>query len=157
MSREANSGSSGVGPAAALAFSGIGFVALAICGLGIASLVTNTDVITTRGLGQIPGVVGFVGALAGWAGATWVGLRRTRPSFFTAGWACAAGYLAYIFVTGIAAAIAVADTAVGGSVAAALAVGWPGGIIAFAAFIASWSAIALVRTRAQPPQWPWER
>ncbi|MBB2975415.1 hypothetical protein FHX49_000981 [Microbacterium endophyticum] len=156
MSQGANSGSSGVSPATALAFAGTGFIALAICGLGLASLVTNTDVIVTTGLGQVPGVVGFLAATAAWAAVVWVGVRRSHPSFFTAGWACAASYVAYVAVTGIAAAVAVSDLAVGTSVSAALAVGWPGGIIALSAFTAAWSAVALVRTRARPPQWPWE-
>ena len=49
-----------------------------------------------------------------------------------------------------------ADLAVAAAVAGRIATTWFGVVVAAAALIAAWGGIALVRTRAQRPRWPWE-
>ncbi|MCX6500805.1 MAG: hypothetical protein NT132_00025 [Microbacterium sp.] len=146
-----------VRPAVALAFCLIGFFALIVAGLGLSSLATDTDVISTPGLGQVPGVIGVAAASIAFAGTVWGTIRRPHPSFGAAFVVVVAAWLAYVLITGIAAAVVVADIGAGMAVTGSLAIGWPGLIVAAAALIAGWTAIALVRTRAARPQWPWER
>lgn len=146
-----------VRPSLALALCAVGFFALVIAGLGFASLLTDADVIAVRGLGQLPGIIGIAAACAAFAGALWAAVRRPRPSFWAVGTTVAVTYLAYVLATGIAATVVSADLGAGLAVTGELAAGWPGAVVAAAALVASWAGVALVRTRATRPRWPWER
>lgn len=144
-------------PALALGYAVVGFVALAIGGLGVTSLVVNQDVLAVPGpFTQVPGVGGMVLATAAFAGALWPALRRTRPSFvgaLIAGLAAVLGYLAGVW---IGALIAGVDPTAATAAVGRVATSWFGAVLAVAAFIAGWGGIALVRTRAHRPRWPWE-
>jgi len=145
-----------VHPAVALALGTAGYVALVIFGLGMTSLVLDRDVIAVPGLGQVPGITGTTLSTIGWAAAVWASVRRPRPSF---GGAAASAVLAYLgFVAGIAVGglIAGADAAAAFSASGGVAVSWFGLIVAIAAGAAGWGTIALVRTSADRPRWPWE-
>ncbi len=155
MSGSAPRGGS-VRPALALALTTVGFFALTIAALGVVSLLTATDVITVTGLGPIPGALGVAAAGAGFAGALAPLLRPPRPSYTAAVIAAAAAYLAYVLVTVVAAAVAAGDVAVALAVGEDLAAGWPGLVVAASAGAAGWAAVALTRTRAARPRWPWE-
>lgn len=146
-----------VRPPVALAFSLVGFVALLIFGLGMTSLATNQDVIATRGLGQLPGILGPVLASAAFAAATWAGVTRPRPSFVSALWIAVAAFLADLLGIGIGVLVAGVDPLVAMGVVGRMATTWFGAVVAGAALVAGWCAIALVRTRARRPRWPWER
>ncbi|GAA2986326.1 hypothetical protein JOD63_002291 [Microbacterium terrae] len=145
-----------VRPAAALALATISFVALFIFGLGMTSLATGEDVIAVRGLGQSPGIVAAVVATGVFAVALWPGLRRVPPTYWAAAWTAAATFLAYLL------ALVVAVVATGGDLASAVAVAgristtWFGVVVAGAAAVCAWGGVALVRTRASRPRWPWE-
>ena len=145
-----------VRPAVALVFCLIGFFALTVAGLGLASLATDSDVIAVRGLGLWPGVIGIAAAVAAFAGTVWSAVRRVRPSFGAVVVVVVGTWLAYVLVTGLVAVIVAADLGAGIAVTGGLAVGWPGLVVAAAALVAGWSAIALVRTGAARPRWPWE-
>jgi hypothetical protein len=165
-----------VRPLTALAFATMGFVALAIFGLGMTSLVTGQDVIATPGLGQTPGITGMVLATLAFAAGLWAAIggggggtavpgsapadadaASTRhPSFWGAAWTTVACFLAYIGGVWLAALVTGSDLAVATAVAGRLATSWFGLVIAGAAFVCAWSGIALVRTRAHRPRWPWE-
>lgn len=145
-----------VAPAVALVFTLVGFIALIIAGLGVVSLVTNEDVIATEGLGQLPGVLGIAAAAAAFALVVWIALRRTRPSFWNALWAGIASFLSYLLGVAIGVLLTGADPAVAAGVAGRLATSLFGVIVLLAALVAAWSAIALVRTSARRPRWPWE-
>ncbi|MFT4211213.1 MAG: hypothetical protein QM626_05010 [Microbacterium sp.] len=146
-----------VRPAVALAFCLVGYVALVIAGLGLASLATDSDVISAPGIGQSPGAVGMLAAAAAFAGVLWWVIRLRHPAFGSVVFVIAATYVAYVIVTGLAVTIEAADIAAGLAVAGRLAIGWPGAVVAAAALVAGWAGIALVRTRAGRPRWPWER
>lgn len=145
-----------VRPLTALAFATAAFVALLIFGLGMVSLVLGEDVIETPGLGQIPGIAAVVLATVAFALGLWAALRRPHPSFWGAAWTMAATYLAYLAGVWFGAVATGADLAVAVAVAGRIATSWFGAVIAGAAVVAAWGGIALVRTDASRPRWPWE-
>jgi len=121
------------------------------------SLFTNTDVIDTPGLTAVPGAAGIVVSGCGFALVLGAGLRAPHPSFFTALWAALAAALAYLAGVWVAALVSGADAALATSVVGRLAVGWVAPVVAVSAFVTGWAAIAVARTGARPPRWPWER
>lgn len=143
-------------PPVALAFAVIGFVALVILGLGMTSLALDADVIAVRGLGQVPGVIGMLAAAAGFAGSLWIGVRSPHPSFWTAPVAALAAYLGEALGVLAGAVATGADLAAAVAAAGGIAVGWAGLVIGVAGLVAAWGGVALVRTRASRPRWPWE-
>jgi len=145
-----------VRPLVALGLATAGFIALLIFGLGMTSLLLDENVIAVRGLGQIPGVVGTTLATAGFAATTWAGVRRARPSYGTAGLAAVAAFLGYGVGVWIGAVGGGADLAAATRAAGGVLTSWFGAVIAGAALVSSWGAVALVRTRAERPRWPWE-
>lgn len=145
-----------VAPRTALVFASIGFGALLIFGLGITSLLTSSDVIAVPGLGELPGVLSVAGAVAAFAGTLWAGIRRDRPSYWTALWTAAATFLAYLLCAGIGALFAGHGITTGLAVVGQLATRWFGLVVVGTALVAAWGGIALVRTRSRRPRWPWE-
>ncbi len=159
-------------PAVALAFATIGFSALTIFGLGMVSLAIGEDVIATPGLGQVPGIAGVILAVLAFAGGLWASIGRSSreadaadpgrpgggrgPSFWGVVWTTAACFLAYIGGVWFGVLTTGAGLAVATGVAGRLATSWFGAVIAGAAFVSAWAGIALVRTRAHRPRWPWE-
>lgn len=134
----------------------ISYFALAVFGLGALSVATDTDIISVPGLGQAPGVIGMVVAVAVFALMLWSSLRRNRPSYVATVAIALLAALAHLVVVwfalllgpGIVIATAVAGELVRGGASAVLVI---------AGLIAGWGGIALRRTRAEHPRWPWER
>jgi hypothetical protein len=147
----------GVRPAVAVALTLVTFVALVVFGLGMTSLLTESDVITTPGLGVLPGVIGVALAAGAYAAVTATALRSEHPSYLTALWAAIACYLAYLAGVWAAAVVGGDHPAAATATAGRLAIGWWAPIVAAAAFVCAWSAVALRRTHARRPRWPWER
>ncbi|KQP69638.1 hypothetical protein ASF40_17440 [Microbacterium sp. Leaf288] len=174
-----------VRPPVALAFATMGFVALLIFGLGMTSLAMGEDVIASPGLGQAPGITGVVCATLAFAGGLWAAIARAssrtdaaaptggaapaaagpgsiagagarHPSYWGAAWTTAATFLAYLGGVWFGAVFTGADLGVATAVVGRLATTWFGFVVASAAFVSSWAGIALVRTRARRPRWPWE-
>ena len=145
-----------VRPVTALVFATAGYVALVIFGLGMTSLATGEDVIETPGLGQTPGVVGTLLSTALFAAGLWTAVRRRPASFWGAAWTTAAAFLGYVGGVWLGAIVTGTDLATATAVAGRIATSWFGLVVAGAAFVASWAGIALVRTRARRPRWPWE-
>jgi hypothetical protein len=145
-----------VRPITALAFATASFVALLIFGLGMTSLLLGEDVIEVSGLGQLPGIIATVFATAAFAGGLWAAVRMRHPSFWGAAWTTAATFLAYLVGVWFGAEATGADLAVAAAVAGRIATTWFGAVIAGAALVAAWGGIALVRTGASRPRWPWE-
>ncbi|MBZ4487611.1 hypothetical protein LQ938_02165 [Microbacterium sp. cx-55] len=141
----------------ALVLTGVGFLALVIAGLGIGSLNADADVIAVPGLGPLPGPLAVVGSGVAYALVAWQAVRLARPRFTAVIGVTIASYLAYGIVGGVAALFATGSLGATTTVAIELLLRWPGLVVAASAAIASWCAIALVRTRATQPRWPWER
>ncbi|WP_052674739.1 hypothetical protein [Microbacterium oxydans] len=135
----------------------IGFFALAVFGLGALSVATDTDIIAVPNLGQVPGVAGMIAAVASFALVLWSTLRRSQPSYAaTIAIALTAG-LAHLIVVWIAVLIGDGNLVLATAVAGDLVRGGASAVIVLAALIAGWGGIALRRTRAEHPRWPWER
>ena len=145
-----------VRPLVALAFATATFIALLIFGLGMLSLFLNEDVIEAPGLGQVPGICAVACSMIAFAGSLWAAVRMQSPSFWGAAWTTAATFIGYLVGLWFGAVATGADLAVATAVAGRIATTWFGVVVAGAALIASWGGIALVRTRAQRPRWPWE-
>lgn len=156
MSGGAQSGGGSVRPVTALVFATAAFVALLIFGLGMTSLATGQDVVATPGLGQIPGAVATVLATAVFAASLWAAVRRAPASYWGSVWTTAGTFLAYVVGLWFGAVATGADLAVAAAVAGRIATTWFGLVIAGAAFVCAWGGIALARTRASRPRWPWE-
>ena len=152
-----SSDSGGLRPGLATAFAVVGFGALAICGLGVTSLLTGTDVVAVRGLGPVPGAVGFAAALLAVAVGIATGLRRTHPSYLLAVPVGLGAVIAYLAALTVAAWAVGVDPARAVAAAGEFALSWFALVLLVAAAAAAWTGVALVRTRAHPPQWRWER
>lgn len=182
--RERGGGS--VRPPVALAFATVSFVALLIFGLGMTTLLLEEDIVATPGFGQMPGVIATVCAVGAFALGLWIairpprartrgtdatttpvpqaaqaptgeGTRAARPSFWNALWIVAATLLAYLVGLWWGAVLTGADLGVASGVAGRIGSSWFALVIAGAALVAAWGGIALVRTRAGRPRWPWEK
>ncbi|MDY0984808.1 hypothetical protein SOM10_12975 [Microbacterium sp. CFBP9023] len=149
--------SPGVSVILALVLATISFFALAVFGLGALSVATDRDIIAVPGLGQVPGAVGMLAAVVAFALSLWGSLRRSHPSFLAVPAVALATALAHLVVLWIAVAVASGDLIVATVVAGDLVRGGASAVLLAAGAIAAWGGIALRRTRAQQPQWPWER
>lgn len=149
--------SPGVSVILALVLATISFFALAVFGLGAVSIATDSDIIAVPGLGQLPGAIGMLAAVVAFALSLWSSLRRTQPSFVSAPAVALAAALAHLVVVWIGVIAASGDIIVATVVAGDLVRGGASAVLLVASAIAAWGGIALRRTRARHPQWPWER
>jgi len=126
-------------------------------GLGVLSLFAERDLISVPRLGQLPGVVGMVLAVAVFALALWGVLANPRPSFVATVFLALGAALVHL--GGVwAAAVAEGAGAIDATAAAGqLVLGGASAVIVVAALVAAWGAIALRRTEARAPRWPWEK
>lgn len=148
---------SGVRPGMAVLLATVGFFALLVGGFGILSLLLDADVISTPGIGLLAGALAAAAAVAGFALVLWRATRAPRPSYSAAGLATLVAVVAYLALLWIGALVqgaglALATAAVGGFVTS-----WFVVLLAGCAFVAGWCGVALVRTEARRPRWPWER
>lgn len=146
--------SEGVAPPIAAFFATVGFAALAICGFGFTSLLTDTDVLASPMLGQGAGITGMLSAGAVFAGAVYGAIRRA--AYVGAIWVAVAAVSAYLAGIVLGGILSGADPAVAVGSAGAFALSWYLVVLAVPAAAAAWAGIALGRTRASRPQWPWE-
>lgn len=135
----------------------VSFFALTIMGLGVLSLFAERDIIAVPGLGQLPGVVGMTLAVLLFALALWGVLADPRPSFVATVFLALGAALVHL--GGVwGAAVAEGAGAVDATAAAGqLVLGGASAVIVVAAVIAAWVSIALRRTAARAPRWPWEK
>lgn len=146
-----------VGPGIALAFATVGYVSVLILGLGLVSLWTDAAIVEAPGLGQIPGIAGSTLSIIAFATTLGSIVRRRNPSFWSSVWVAAGALLAYLAGLWLAALFTGAGIGVATGVVGRIATTWFGVVIAGAALVAAWGGIALVRTRARRPRWPWEQ
>lgn len=135
----------------------ISFFALAVFGLGALSVATDTDIISTPDLGQTPGVAGMLAAVISFASLLWATLRRRRPSFVSTITVALVAVLAHLAVVWFAVLLGTSDIVIATAVAGDLVRGGVSAVLLAAALVAAWGGIALRRTRAEHPRWPWER
>ena len=135
----------------------IGFFAIAVFGLGVLSVVTDADIISVPDTGQAPGIVGMIVAVAVFAGILYLAVRITHPKFRSV-WAISiATAFAHMLAAAIGALIATGDFVNALAVMGELITGGASVVILATSAIAGWAGVALRRTRAKRPRWPWER
>lgn len=144
-------------PGATLALAAVTYGALAICLTGFASLLTDTDVIAVSGLSPAPGALAVLVSVLTFAAALPPVVWAPRPAYTAVvpvALAAVLAHLAGLWLLAIAfgSGVATATAAVAGSV-----IGWASPTFLAAAAVAAWGAVAVRRTRARPPHWPWER
>ncbi|MGM7698630.1 hypothetical protein [Microbacterium sp. A84] len=135
----------------------IGFFALAVFGLGALSIATDADIIAIPGVGQAPGIVGMVIAVAVFAGILWLAVRIKHPRFRSVWTISITTALVHLLAVGLVAAIATGEFVTAMAVMGGLITGGASLVILLVAAVASWAGVALRRTKAKHPQWPWER
>ncbi|MEV4775740.1 hypothetical protein [Microbacterium sp. LWH12-1.2] len=133
------------------------FFALTVFGLGAMSVATDTDIIAVPGLGQSPGIVGMLAALVVFATTLSTALRRQHPTFLAAPVTALTTALVHLMAVWFATLVSSGDLVIATVVAGGLVQGGPSLVLLLAAAIAAWGGIALRRTRAEHPRWPWER
>ncbi|KJQ54043.1 hypothetical protein [Microbacterium sp. SA39] len=134
----------------------MGFFALAVFGLGAVSLLTDAEIIAVPGLGPVPGIIGMISAVVGFALMLLSALRRQQPSFFaTISISLVAG-LAHLTGVWVAVLSGSGSIVIATAVAGDLVRGGASAVLLLAAAIAAWGGIALRRTRAARPRWRWE-
>lgn len=135
----------------------IGFFALAVFGLGALSVVTDAEIIEVPQAGQAPGIVGMIFAVAVFAAVLYLAVRINHPKFRSV-WAIAiATAFAHMLAAGIGALAVTGDFVNAMAVMGELITGGASLVVLVAAAIAGWAGVALRRTRAKRPRWPWER
>ncbi|MFF7293007.1 hypothetical protein ACFY9N_10790 [Microbacterium sp. NPDC008134] len=157
MSNPRGPESAGVSPVLAVVFATIGFFALTIFGLGGVSVLTDTDIIATPGLGQWPGIGGMAASVLAFALLLWSVVRRPAPSFFSTLVIAVSTALVHLAAVWIAVASVAGSALLATAVAGDLVRGGASAVLLVAAAIGAWAGIALRRTRARHPRWPWER
>lgn len=146
----------GVSAVLAVVLATISCFALTIFGLGMLSVLTDRDIIAVPGLGPVPGVAGMVVAMGAFAATLGGALKRGRPSFVSVPVIGLSTALAHLIAVWMTVLMGAGDFVVATVVAGDLIRGGASLVLLAAASIAGWGGIALRRTRAQHPQWPWE-
>lgn len=144
-------------PGILLAFAGVAYGALVICVTGFASLLTDTDVIAVPGLGPVPGALAVLVSVLVFAAVLWPVIRMARPAFTGVIPVALAAALAHLAALWLLAVVFGADVAAATAAVASAVTSWTSPAFLIAAFVAAWGAIAVRRTAARPPHWPWER
>ncbi|GAA1929486.1 hypothetical protein GCM10009775_21920 [Microbacterium aoyamense] len=145
-----------VRPPVAVALATVVFATLVIFGFGMLSLALDEDVIAMPGLGQVPGILSLSIAAVSFAVLLAIALRQSAPSFWAVAWITPAVFLVYLATLWIGAVGVGAGIAAAAAIAGRVATTWFGAVPAGAAAVAAWGGMALVRTRADRPRWPWE-
>lgn len=147
----------GVSAVLALAMAVVSFFALAILGLGVLSNLTDTDIIAVPGIGAAPGVFGMLAAVVFFALPLWSALRRAAPSFVSVPVIALTSALAHLVVVWLTVLFGSGDLVLATVVAGGFVRGGASLVLLLAAAVAAWGGIALRRTHARHPRWPWER
>ncbi|WJL94567.1 hypothetical protein QSU92_11350 [Microbacterium sp. ET2] len=160
-----------VPPLIAVTFATVGYVALMIFGLGMTSLALDRSVIEVQGLGPLPGVFAATASTLAVAGVLLSVMPRpllpqpdappragaaATPRYSAALWTAIGAYLGYVVVVWIAVVASGEELSTASTVAGGVAASWFGLVLAAAGAIAGISGVAMVRTRGERPQWPWE-
>lgn len=137
----------------------IGFVAFAsltILGLGMLSYFGDLDIISVSGLGSWPAIVGMIVAIVVFSWMLWPALSRRHPSFLAVIPVALVTGFVHLLAVWLAALMSGAGVTAATAAVSQLITRGSTPIVLLAALVAAWAAIALRRTRARAPHWPWE-
>lgn len=146
----------GVSAFLALVVGFVGFAALAILGLGMLSFFRDVDILSVPGLDWWPAIVAMLFAIAAFCWMLWPTLTRGSPSFLAVpavALVTAVAHLAALWLAAVLSGVGLESALV--AISQLLTRG-SSGVVLLAAAVGSWVAIALRRTRAGAPHWPWE-
>ncbi|NHI15583.1 hypothetical protein [Microbacterium excoecariae] len=138
------------------AFATAGYLALLVAGLGVSSLALDEDVIRTRGVGVVPAYVAAGAAIAVFALLVRQTVARERPSYVAAAGVALAAGATHALVLGAGALVGAGDLGVALGAVSEVLIGWVEPVVALTAAVAAGAAIAVRRTGAERPRWPWE-
>lgn len=146
-----------ISPAVATAFSSAAYGALLVCVTGFVSLWTDSPVLGSAHISVVPAMLAGVVAVLAFAWALLRSLREARPTYPAAVLVALASGLAHIVSLWLL-AVAFGEGAVAATAAVGASVtGWASLSFVLVAAVCAWSGVALRRTRADRPRWPWER
>lgn len=140
----------------ALAMATTLFFALVVLGFGILSFASDRDIIAIPGIGQGPGIWGMLAALLTFVGTLRTTLIPARPTYAPVVVTALATPLTHLFIVWLAVLIVGHGFVTATSVAGDLIRYGSTLVLLAAAAIAAWTGVALRRTKAQSPHWPWE-
>lgn|SRR5690606_6736143 len=146
----------GVSAFLALVIGFVGFATLSILGLGMLSYFADVDILSVPGLDWWPAIVAMIVAILVFCWMLWPVLRRGRPSFLAVPAAALVTAVAHLVALWLAALLSGVGTAAALTAVSQLITRGSSLVVLLAAAVGAWVAIALRRTRARAPQWPWE-
>ncbi|UWF78736.1 hypothetical protein JRG78_10475 [Microbacterium sp. EF45047] len=121
------------------------------------SYFADIDIIAVSALGQWPGIAGMFVAVAVFTGMLWPVLRVPHPLYPPVALVAVVTGLAHLAAVWLSALVAGSGLAPASAAVSQLVLRGPSAVLLLAAAVAAWIAVALRRTRARPPHWPWER
>lgn len=139
-----------------VSFASIGYLALLVAGLGIASAIVDDDIISTPGTSLIAAYAAAGVAIAAFALLLAGPVSRAKPGYWSAVSTAIGSAGVYVIALAVAVFVSSADLSLVGSVLREVLVGWVVPVVLGSAFVAAWAGIALRRTNASQPRWPWE-
>lgn len=142
------------GAAAALATAAYG--ALLVCALGIITLWTDAPLIDLPQIGAVPVMLAGVFALAAFICMLLRALRPPRPAYTTAIAVALVAALVHLAALWVAVALFGGDAASATAAVAQSVTGWSSATVLVLAAACAWAGVALRRTEADRPRWPWE-
>ena len=146
----------GVSAFLALVIGFVGFATLSILGLGMLSYFRDIDILSVRGLDWWPAIVAMILAIVAFCWMLWPTLVRTRASFLAVPAVALVTAVAHLVALWLAALLSGVGTASALSAVSQLVTRGSSLVVLLAAAVGAWVSIALRRTRAGAPHWPWE-
>ena len=143
-------------PLALASFASVGYLALLVAGLGFASAITNQDVISVPGTSLIAAFVAAGIAIIAFGLFLLGPASRARPSYWSALSTALGTAAVYLLALGACVLVSGGDLDRTLAVLGDVIVGWVTPVVAIAAAVAAWGALAMRRTSASRPRWPWE-
>ena len=139
-----------------IAFASVGYLALLVAGLGIASVIADDDVISTPEVSLVAAYTAAGLAIVGFALLLLAPLSHARPSYWSAVSTGVGSAGLYVIALGIGVLLSSGELSLVAAVLREVLLGWVVPVVLGSALIAAWAAIAMRRTAASRPRWPWE-
>jgi hypothetical protein len=146
----------GVSAFLALVIGFVGFAALCILGLGMLSYFRDIDILSIPGLDWWPAIVAMIFAIAAFCWMLWPTLSRGRPSFLAVPAVALVTAVAHLVALWLAALLSGVGMVSALAAISQLVTRGSSLVVLVSAAVGAWVAIALRRTRAGAPRWPWE-
>lgn len=139
-----------------VALASIVYLAMLVAGLGVASAITDEDIISTPGVSIVAAYAAAAAAIAAFALLLVGPVSREKSSYWSAASTAIGCAGIYTIALAIGVFVSSADLSLMGSVLSEVLVGWVVPVVLGSAFVVAWGTIAMRRTEAKPPHWPWE-